>query len=166
MLTILAFLFFIFFIVITSTRFKVHPFLSLLAAAFIFGLLTGMPADNILESVNKGFGGTIGNIGIIIVSGITIGAFLVNSGGAQTLASFVLKVVGKKRVHTAMGLIGYIVSVLVFADSGFVILSSLNRTLTKKTKLSLAGTVIALSLGLTATHTMVPPTSGQLQRLV
>jgi GntP family gluconate:H+ symporter len=160
MLTFLVFLICIFFIVITSTRFKVHPFLSLLAAAFIFGLLTGMPTDKILESVNTGFGGTIGNIGIIIVAGIIIGAFLENSGGAQTLASFLLKLVGKKRVHTAMGLIGYIVSIPVFADSGFVILSSLNRALTKKAKLSLAGTAIALSLGLTATHTMVPPTPG------
>lgn len=160
MLTILVFLFCIIFIVITSTRFKVHPFLSLLAAAFIFGLLTEMPTDKILESVTQGFGGTIGNIGIIIVAGIIIGAFLENSGGAQTLANFVLKLVGKKRVHTAMGLIGYIVSIPVFADSGFVILSSLNRALTKKAKLSLAGTAIALSLGLTASHTMVPPTPG------
>ena len=160
MLTILVFLFCIIFIVITSTRFKVHPFLSLLAAAFIFGLLTGMPTDKILESVTLGFGGTIGNIGVIIVAGIIIGAFLENSGGAQTLANFVLKLVGKKRVHTAMGLIGYIVSIPVFADSGFVILSSLNRALTKKAKLSLAGTAIALSLGLTASHTMVPPTPG------
>ncbi len=160
MLTILIFLLCILFIVLASTRFKVHPFLSLLAAAFLFGLLSGMPLEKIIESVNSGFGGTIGNIGIIIVAGIIIGAFLENSGGAQTLANFVLKIVGKKRVHTAMGLIGYIVSIPVFADSGFVILSSLNRALTKKAKLSLAGTAIALSLGLTASHTMVPPTPG------
>ena len=160
MLTILTFLFCIVFIVITSTRFKVHPFLSLLVAAFLFGLFTGMPLDQIIESVNSGFGGTIGNIGIIIVAGIIIGAFLENSGGAQALAGFVLKLVGKKRVHTAMGIIGYIVSIPVFADSGFVILSSLNRALTKKAKLSLAGTAVALALGLIASHTMVPPTPG------
>ncbi len=59
-----------------------------------------------------------------------------------------------------MGIIGYIVSIPVFADSGFVILSSLNRALTKKAKLSLAGTAVALALGLIATHTMVPPTPG------
>lgn len=160
MLTILIFLICILFIVFTSTKLKVHPFLALLAAAFLFGLFTGMPLDKIIESVNTGFGGTIGNIGIIIVAGIIIGAFLENSGGAQTLASFVLKLVGQKRVHTAMGVIGYIVSIPVFADSGFVILSSLNKALTRKAKLSIAGTAIALSLGLTASHTMVPPTPG------
>lgn len=160
MLIFLFFVLTILFIVVTCTRFKVHPFLSLLAGAFLFGLFSGMPLNEILESVNSGFGGTIGSIGIIIVAGIIMGAFLENSGGARALANGVLKVVGKKRVHTAMGIIGYIVSIPVFADSGFVILSSLNRALTKKAKLSLAGTAVALSLGLTATHTMVPPTPG------
>ena len=68
--------------------------------------------------------------------------------------------VGQKRVHTAMAFIGYIVSIPVFADSGFIILASLNRALTKKSNQSLAGTAVALALGLTATHTMVPPTPG------
>jgi GntP family gluconate:H+ symporter len=132
----------------------------LLAAAFLFGLFSGMPLEKIIETINSGFGGTIGSIGIVILAGIIIGAFLENSGGAQTLANIILKIVGQKKIHTAMGFIGYIVSIPVFADSGFVILSSLNRALTKKARLSLAGTAIALSLGLTATHTMVPPTPG------
>jgi gluconate:H+ symporter, GntP family len=160
MVTIFIFLVCILVIVISGTRYKVHPFLALLAGAFLFGILSGMPPETIIESVNAGFGGTIGNIGIIIVAGIIIGAFLENSGGAQTLADFVIRIIGKKRVHTGMGIIGYIVSIPVFADSGFVILSSLNRALTRKAKLSLAGTAIALSLGLTASHTMVPPTPG------
>lgn len=160
MITILAFLFSIFFIVFTSTRLKVYPFISLILGALLFGLITGMPLQSILENINAGFGGTLGNIGIIIILGIIIGAFLENSGGAETLANIVLKVLGRKRVHTAMACIGYIVSIPVFADSGFVILSSLNRALTKKAGLSLAGTAVALALGLTATHTMVPPTPG------
>lgn len=160
MVIIFIFVLSILFIVISGTRFKVHPFLGLLGGAFLFGILSGMSPEIIIESINAGFGGTIGNIGIIIIAGIIIGAFLENSGGAQALADFVIRIIGKKRVHTAMGLIGYIVSIPVFADSGFVILSSLNRALTKKAKLSLAGTAIALSLGLTASHTLVPPTPG------
>lgn len=160
MITILAFIFSIFFIVFTSTRLKVYPFLSLILGALLFGLITGMPLQSILDNINTGFGGTIGNIGIIIILGIIIGAFLENSGGAEAIANVVLKILGRKRVHAAMASIGYIVSIPVFADSGFVILSSLNRVLTKKAGLSLAGTAAALSLGLTATHTMVPPTPG------
>jgi gluconate:H+ symporter, GntP family len=160
MITILAFLISIFFIVFTSTRLKVYPFLSLLLGALLFGLITGMPLPSILENINAGFGGTIGNIGIIIILGIIIGAFLENSGGAETLANLVIKIMGQKRIHAAMATIGYIVSIPVFADSGFIIISSLNRALTRKAGLSIVGTAVALALGLTATHTMVPPTPG------
>ncbi len=119
-----------------------------------------MNPDEIISTISQGFGETVGKVGIIIIAGIIIGAFLEHSGGAQTLAQLVLNMVGKKRIYTAMSVIGYIVSIPVFADSGFVILSSLNRALTKKANVSLAGTAIALSLGLTAAHTMVPPTPG------
>ncbi|MFC2089826.1 GntP family permease [Bacteroidota bacterium] len=139
---------------------KVHPFLSLIAAAFFFGLLSGMPLENLVQTINEGFGRTIGNIGIIIIAGIIIGAFLENTGGANALANKIIKLVGEKRVYTTNALIGYLISIPVFADSGFIILSSLNKAMTKKAKLSLAGTAVALALGLTATHTMVPPTPG------
>jgi GntP family gluconate:H+ symporter len=59
-----------------------------------------------------------------------------------------------------MGIIGYFVSIPVFADSGFVLLSPINKSLSKKAGISLAGSAIALSLGLMATHTLVPPTPG------
>ncbi|MCB0641486.1 MAG: GntP family permease, partial [Phaeodactylibacter sp.] len=79
---------------------------------------------------------------------------------ALRLATSLLQRIGTKRVHLSMGLMGYIVSIPVFADSGFLILSSLNKAMTRKAGLSLAGTVAALGLGLTVSHTMVPPTPG------
>src|SRR5574341_1131891 len=69
-------------------------------------------------------------------------------------------IIGKKRVPAAMGIVGYIVSIPVFADSGFMLISPLDRSLSKKAGITLAGSTIALSLGLTATHTLVPPTPG------
>lgn len=147
-------------IVLLTTRLSLHPFLALLIASLFFGVCSGMELEQIILTINQGFGDTVGKIGIIIIAGIIIGAFLEHSGGAYALANQVLKLAGKKRVHTAMGVIGYIVSIPVFADSGFIILSSLNRALSKEAKVSLSGTAIALSLGLTASHTMVPPTPG------
>jgi len=150
----------IFFIIISTVRWKLHPFLALLFAAFGFGLLSGMKLPDIISSITGGFGGTVGAIGIVIVAGTIIGTFLEKSGGAYTMAESVLKVTGKKNVPLAMGIIGYIVSIPVFCDSGFVILSPLNKALTKRAGISLAASAIALSLGLYATHTMVPPTPG------
>jgi len=119
-----------------------------------------MPFELILKSINDGFGNTLAEIGIVIVLGVIIGAFLEHSGGAFKLAEVVLRIIGRKRVHEAMAIIGYIVSVPVFADSGFIILSPLNKSLSKKAGLSIAGTGVALILGLTLTHVMVPPTPG------
>jgi len=147
-------------IILLTTKLKVHPFLALFGVALLYGFLSGMPPEQIVASINNGFGDTIGKIGLIIIFGIIIGAFLENSGGAFTLAQTVLKIVGKKRVPAAMGIIGYIISIPVFADSGFILLSSLNKSLAKKAGITLAGSTIALSLGLMCSHTMVPPTPG------
>lgn len=143
-----------------TTRLKLHPFLALLVAAFGYGLLAGMEPGAVVESINGGFGGTIGYIGIVIVSGTIIGVFLEKSGGAQSLAESTLEVTGEKNVPLAMGLVGYVVSLPVFCDSGFVLLAPLNRALSKRAGISIASGAVALGLGLYATHTMVPPTPG------
>ncbi|MDZ7694762.1 MAG: hypothetical protein U5K69_27195 [Balneolaceae bacterium] len=52
---------------------------------------------------------------------------------------------------------GAIVSIPVFCDSGFVILSPLNRSLASETKQSLATFAVALSMGLYATRTLFRP---------
>lgn len=147
-------------IILLTTRLQVHPFLALFLVAVLYGFLTGMPLAAIVQSINEGFGETLGKIGLIIIFGVIIGVFLENSGGAYTLADKVLRMVGQKRVTAAMGIIGYFVSIPVFADSGFLLVSPLNRSLSKKAGISLAGPAVALGLGLTATHTMVPPTPG------
>ena len=148
------------FIILLTAKLKIHPFIALFLVALFYGIFAGMPLDEIVNSINQGFGDTLGKIGLLIVLGVIIGSFLENSGGAYSMAEKVLKIIGKKRVPTAMGIIGYIVSIPVFADSGFILLSPLNKSLSKKAKISLAGSAVALGLGLTATHTLVPPTPG------
>ena len=143
-----------------TTRLKVHPFLALLLISMGYGTLAGMPLEALVEAVNEGFGGTLGKIGLIIVLGIIIGAFLEHTGGARAIADKVLSWIGNKRVPLAMGVLGYIVSIPVFADSGFMLLDPLGKSLSRKSKISLAGTAIALGLGLMVSHTLVPPTPG------
>jgi len=147
-------------IILLTAKLNVHPFLALLLASFFFALTTGMSFDLILSSIEEGFGGTLGKIGLVILLGVVIGAFLENTGGAYKMAELVLKLIGKKNVHAVMGIIGYIVSIPVFADSGFIILNPLNKSLSKKANLSIAGTGVALMLGLLLTHVLVPPTPG------
>lgn len=148
------------FIVVATAKFDLHAFLALIAAALLYGVLAGMPLLEIVEAIQGGFGGTIGAIGIVIIAGTIIGAFLEKSGGAFSIAEAVLRRVGDRHVPLTMSLVGYVVSIPVFADSGFVILQPLNRALTKRAGLSLATTAMALVMGLMASHTMMPPTPG------
>ncbi len=148
------------FIIYTTARLKLHPFLALLITAFGFGILSGMPLADVVKSVNDGFGGTIGYIGIVILAGAIIGAFLEQSGGAYRLAEGVLRITGRNNVPGAMSIMGYVVSIPVFCDSGFILLSPLNKALCRRAGITIAASAIALSLGLYATHTMVPPTPG------
>jgi len=149
------------FIVLATSKLKLHPFLALLIAAFGYGILCRqMTLEDVVKSVNDGFGGTVGHIGIVILAGSVIGTFLEKSGGALRLAERTVELVGPKNVSLAMSVIGYVVSIPVFCDSAFILLSPLAKSLASKAKVPLATAAMALSLGLYATHTMVPPTPG------
>ncbi|SMO87469.1 GntP family permease [Fodinibius sediminis] len=148
------------FIVVSTARWKLHPFLALLLAAFGVGLLSGLPGPETVTAITDGFGGTLGSIGIVIAAGTIIGALLEKSGSTKVIAELVIRAVGKARSALAMSITGAIVSIPVFCDSGFVILSPLNRSLASESKQSLATFAVALSMGLYATHVFVPPTPG------
>lgn len=148
------------FIVISSAKFKLHPFLGLIIAALFVGIASGMPLADVVTNINEGFGGLMTSIGIIIVAGTIIGTILERSGAAYRMAEVVLRIVGPKHPQLAMSLIGYVVSIPVFCDSGYIILSSLQKSLAKRAAVPLATMAVALSTGLFATHTLVPPTPG------
>ena len=147
-------------IVIAIIRFDIHPFLALFVGAILYGLLTGMPAELILKSIADGFGGVIGKIGLVILLGVIIGTFLEKTGGALVIAQKVLSWIGEKSVMLAMMITGWVLSIPIFGDSAFVIMSPINKSLSYKAKVPFAATTVALTLGLTATHSLVPPTPG------
>lgn len=150
----------ILFIILGTTKFKMHPFIVLLFASYVAGAMAGLPLDKIASTIATGFGNIMAYIGIVIILGTIIGVILEKSNAAIKLAEIVLKLVGKRFPALAMSLIGYIVSIPVFCDSAFVILSSLKKSLVAKTGKSSVTMSIALATGLYATHTFVPPTPG------
>ncbi len=150
----------IIFIVFASTVWKVHPFLSILLASLGLGIGTGLSFTTIISAINGGFGGLMGYIGLIVVLGSIIGVILEKSGAALRIADTLLALIGKKRPALAMSLIGATVSIPVFCDSGFIILSGLNKALARKTAAKEATLALTLAAGLYTTHTLIPPTPG------
>ena len=84
-------------IVLLITKLKLHPFLALLFVSIAFGLASGMNTATIISSIQDGFGGTLGKIGLIIILGVIIGAFLEHTGGALKLAEKILQIIKQER---------------------------------------------------------------------
>lgn len=162
MLPVLLLIAAIAFIVVATARYRLHPFLALLLASLGFGLASGLPPDAVVKAVNDGFGATAGGIGMVILLGTIVGAFLERSGGTLRLAAALLHVTGQRNTPLAMAVLGYVVSIPVFCDSGFVILASLCKACARSAGIAIAVTATALALGLYASHTLVPPTPGPL----
>lgn len=141
---------------------KVHAFPALIIAASITGLVGGMKPPSVIEAITDGFGNTLGTIGLVIGFGVMMGRILEVSGAAERLAFTFLKWLGKRREEWALALTGYVVSIPIFLDSAFVILTPLAKALSTKTGKSVVGLGVALGIGLTATHHAVPPTPGPL----
>jgi GntP family gluconate:H+ symporter len=147
-------------ILVAISKFDIHPFLALFIGAIGFGICVGMPTDLILKSIKDGFGGVLGSIGLLILLGVTIGTFLEKTGGAMVLAQKVLSWIGEKSIMLAMMLSGWILSIPVFGDSTFIMMNPISKSLSFKGKVPYAATTVALALGATASHSLVPPTPG------
>ncbi len=160
MLLVLILIALVAFIVLATTKLKLHPFLALLAAALLAGFGYQLPAADIVKSITGGFGNILGYIGIVITLGTIIGVILERSGAAITMAETVIKLLGERFPTLTVSIIGYLVSIPVFCDSGYVILNSLKNALAARMKVSVVAMSVALATGLYATHTFVPPTPG------
>ena len=148
------------FIVVATAWGKLNPFLALLLAALMGGLAYGIPLSDLPKTIGTGFGNTLGGIGIVIALGTIIGVILEKSGGAISMAEGVIGLIGQRFPTLTVSIIGYLVSIPVFCDSGFVILNSLKNALAKRMRVSIVAMSVALSTGLYASHTFVPPTPG------
>lgn len=149
------------FIILVTTRFKLHLFLALLLASFLAAFAYHrIPTVDIANVIGSGFGNVLGYIGLVILLGTVIGIILERSGAAITMAETTIRLLGERMPTLAISLIGYLVSIPVFCDSGYIILNSLKNSLADKLKVSNCAMSVALATGLFATHTLVPPTPG------
>jgi GntP family gluconate:H+ symporter len=141
-------------------KLKIPAFYTLITVAILGGFGFGLNISTIISTITNGFGSTIGSIGIVIVLGCAIGIILEDTGGAFVLANTILGLVGKKRSSIAMSITGYMISIPVFSDSAYVIMSPVARALSARSGVPLAVLAGCLNAGILATHAMVPPTPG------
>jgi len=141
-------------------KFKISAFIALLITSIFVGILSGMPLQDILVSIQEGMGGTLGFVAVVVGLGAIFGQILEASGGAESLAHHLVKKFGVDRASWAMVITGFIVAIPVFLDVGLVILAPIIYALSRDTKRSLLYYGIPLLAGLGVTHSFMPPTPG------
>lgn len=146
--------------ILLISKFKVHAFISIMVVALLFAIVAGIPLKNIPGVIGDGFSATFKSIGIVIILGALVGTLLEKTGAALKMADVVVRLVGKKNPELAMILMGWVVSIPVFCDSGFVILNPIRKALVKRTGRSSVASTVALSMGLYISHCFIPPTPG------
>ena len=168
---IIAFVAAIVIMIIMISKLRIHPFISIMLVSLGLGLIAGIPlVDHKLEGgavqhglatvIGQGFSGTFTSIGIVIILGAMIGTVLEKTGGALKLADMMIRLVGKDNPVIAVQLMGWVVSIPVFCDSGFVILDPIRKALVRRTAASAVAMTFALSSGLFISHVFIPPTPG------
>lgn len=157
---VIAFIIAVVLMIVAISKFKVHPFLSIMGVSLLLALVAGIPLTKIADVIGAGFSGTFSSIGIVIILGAFIGSVLESTGAALKLADMVIRLVGKKHPELAIELMGWVVSIPVFCDSGFVILDPIRRALVRRTGTSSVAMTVALSAGLYISHVFIPPTPG------
>lgn len=141
-------------------KLKINAFIALLITAMFVGVATGMPLNGVIQSIQKGMGGTLGFVATVVGLGAIFGQMLESSGGAEALAHYLVKKFGQKRAPYAMVLSGFFIGIPVFFDVGFIILIPIVYALARDTKISLLYYGIPLLAGLAVTHSFIPPTPG------
>ncbi len=159
---IIAFVVAIVAMILLISKLKVHPFLAILLVSLVLALLAGIPLRQVPGVIGSGFAGTFTSIGIVIILGAFIGAVLEKTGAAFKLADLVIRLVGRKHPELAIELMGWVVSIPVFCDSGFVILNPIRKALVRQTGASSVAMTVCLSCGLYIAHVFIPPTPGPL----
>jgi len=169
---ILFFVFCIILMIVAMSKWHLHPFVAIMLVSLVFGLVAGIPIvdktvgdavrKGIMSEISTGFASIFAGIGLVIILGALIGALLEETGAALKLADVVVRLVGKKHPVVAMSLMGWIVSIAVFCDSGFIVLTPIRKALVKRTGASSVAMTVALSAGLYLSHVFIPPTPGPL----
>lgn len=147
-------------IVLLTVKFRVHAFFALFLACFVVGLGVQLPFAEIITAMKEGFGHILKNLGFVIMLGTMLGVILEHTGATRVMAAAILKLVGEKNAAAAMGITGFIVGLPIFCDSGYIVLSGLNKSVARRSGVSILVMSVSLASGLYAVHCLVPPHPG------
>lgn len=145
---------------VLNIRYQINSMIALLLAALLVGTLAGMDLLKLLHTIKAGFGGTLGELAIIVVFGAVIGKLMVDSGAAHQIAQTLLRRFGLKYVEFAVIIIGLIFGLAMFYEVAFIILAPLIIAIAVEAKIPFLKLAIPAVAAATTAHSLFPPQPG------
>lgn len=139
------------------SKFKFNAFLALLITSFAVGLLSGMNPLDILDSVLKGVGDTMGKVVLILAFGAMLGKILEESGAAHTITFRMIEFMGLRNIQYALLITGFLVGLPMMYNASFLVLVPLIFTFAYTTRLPIIWLALPLCSSLSVAHCFLPP---------
>jgi Gnt-I system high-affinity gluconate transporter len=139
---------------------KMNGFVALIIASIFVGFMQGMPMDKILESIQSGVGGQLGGTAVVVGLGAMLGVVMADAGAAQRIATSLVNKMGAKNVQISILIAAFVLGITMFFEVGFVLLIPLVFVVARQTKSNLLWVAIPMSVGLSVTHSFLPPHPG------
>jgi GntP family gluconate:H+ symporter len=147
-------------IIVLTSKYRIPAFFALLLACFVVGLGCQLSIAEVLTTAKEGFGNIMKSLALIIILGTTLGVLLEHTGSTRSMAEYLFKLVGEKRSPLAVSITGFIVGLPIFCDSGYIVLSGLNKSLSRRTGTPMAIMAVSMATGLYSVHCLLPPHPG------
>ncbi len=138
-------------------RFKVNAFIALTLVAIGVGLAMGMGAVQVLKSMQRGVGDTLGSLAFILGFGAMLGGIIADSGAANVISSKLTSVFGLRYVPWAMILTGFIVGIPMFYTVAFLVVLPIIFATARQSGMPLLYVGIPMISALSVTHGFLPP---------
>ena len=147
-------------LVLLIMKVKLHPTFALFLVGLGMALVNGFSFMDSMSLLTKGFGGTLGSLGVPIMLGAILAMGVQDTGAAKSIANFFIKLFHGKNLELAPALTAYVVSIPVFGDITTILCSNIANVLSKRKHVSMSTMATFTQTGLNLTHAMVPPTPG------
>lgn len=146
-------------IIYLTSKVQLKAFIALFLVSVFLALAT-LPAEKVVSTIKEGFGGTMASIGFLIIFGAIIGVTLDKTGAILSIANWILSKTGQNRSPAALGITGFITGLPIFCDSGFIVLSGLAKSFSRRSGLAISFMATVLATSLYSVHCLIPPHPG------
>ncbi|MFD3497696.1 SLC13 family permease [Streptomyces sp. NPDC058678] len=141
-------------------RAKVQPFVALVVVSIGVALTAGVPAADLVKTIEDGMGSTLGHIATIIALGAMIGRIIELSGGAAAFAHSLIDRFGSKRTPLALTVAGFVLGIPVFFEVGLIILMPIAYGVARASRRPLLVYALPMGAAMLTVHAFLPPHPG------